>query len=102
MREYFELKDVDSIKKPYKKGYEAKLIEDKENGIGFYELEKTKELIEIETLKQKLFDTDYQTLKYAEGHLSEGEYDPIKKERQAWRDRINELQEILEVKYENN
>lgn len=50
---------------------------------------------EIEELKQKLTETDYQAIKYAEGVLSAGEYAPIKAERQAWRDRINELEEVV-------
>lgn len=48
--------------------------------------------LEIEDLKQKLFDTDYQAIKYAEGQLSEDEYQPIKEQRQAWRDEINKLE----------
>lgn len=48
---------------------------------------------EIKELKQKLEDTDYKAIKYAEGHISEEEYAPIKAERQEWRNRINELEE---------
>lgn len=51
---------------------------------------------EIFSLKQLLNDTDYQAIKYAEGHLTEEEYAPIKEKRQAWRDRINELEAELE------
>lgn len=51
---------------------------------------------EIETLKQKLSETDYKAIKYAEGLISEEEYEPIKAERQSWRDRINELEKELE------
>lgn len=47
---------------------------------------------QIETLKIKLKKTDYLALKYAEGHLSESEYAPIKQQRQAWRDEINRLE----------
>lgn len=47
---------------------------------------------EINALKQKLTDTDYKALKYVEGQISEEEYAPIKAERQAWRDEINELE----------
>lgn len=46
----------------------------------------------IEILKQKLKDTDYKAIKYAEGQLSEEEYASMKAERQSWRDRINELE----------
>ena len=47
---------------------------------------------EIEILKQKLKDTDYKAIKYAEGQLTEEEYASTKFERQGWRDRINELE----------
>ena len=47
---------------------------------------------QIAELKQLLFSTDYKALKYAEGWISEEEYAPIKAERQAIRDRINELE----------
>jgi len=48
--------------------------------------------IEIGELKTKLSETDYQAVKYAEGWITEEEYAPIKAQRQAWRDRINELE----------
>lgn len=57
----------------------------------------TMKLQEIEELKQKLKDTDYQAIKYAEGQISDEEYTPIKAERKSWRDRINELEADLEV-----
>ena len=57
---------------------------------------------EIETLKQKLSDTDYQAIKYAEGQITEEDYRPIREQRQAWRDKINELESGLEVQDENN
>lgn len=46
----------------------------------------------IRELKQKLFDTDYIALKYAEGVLSEENYASMKSQRQAWRYEINELE----------
>lgn len=48
--------------------------------------------IEVEQLKTKLAETDYQAIKYAEGWISEEVYAPIRAQRQAWRDRINELE----------
>ena len=42
--------------------------------------------------KQKLADTDYKALKYADGVLSREEYEPVRKQRQKWRDRINEIE----------
>ena len=49
---------------------------------------------EIAELKVKLDATDYQAIKYAEGVLTEEEYTEMKAQRQAWRDRINELEAI--------
>ena len=46
-------------------------------------------------LKNKLKNTDYQAIKYAEGLLSASEYAPVKIQRQAWRDEINRLEEEL-------
>ena len=95
MNNYFKLKDLEKQEIPFKYGYNTVLVEDKINGIGFYRLEKTKELLEIEALKQKLVDTDYQAIKFAEGQISQEEYTPIREERQIWRDRINELEEKI-------
>ena len=97
MNKYFKLSELNKQIIPSKYGYKAQLVKDELNGIGFYKLEKKVELIEIEELKQKLLETDYQAIKYAEGQMSEEEYLPIKEQRQAWRHRINELEVELEV-----
>lgn len=47
---------------------------------------------EIEQLKQKLEETDYKAIKYAEGLTSEEEYAETKALRQGWRDEINRLE----------
>jgi hypothetical protein len=52
---------------------------------------------EISELKAKLRDTDYQAIKYAEGMYTLTEYAPIREQRQAWRDRINHLEETVGV-----
>lgn len=95
MTNYFNLEEVDKQEVPKKHGYDAKLIKDEINNIGFYKLVKTQELIEIESLKQKLADTDYQAIKYAEGQISEEEYASIREQRQSWRNKINELEAEL-------
>lgn len=46
----------------------------------------------ITELINKLKETDYQALKFAEGQLTIDEFKPIKDQRQLWRDEINELQ----------
>ncbi len=53
--------------------------------------------MQIADLKQKLIDTDYKAIKYAEGVMSEEEYAPIKEQRQSWRDEINRLESELNV-----
>lgn len=50
----------------------------------------------ISRLKQELAETDYKALKYIDGALSEEEYAPVREQRQALRNQINELEaEIL-------
>ena len=62
-----------------------------------YQKEKEKEEIlnRIAELKIKLEQTDYQTIKYVEGHITEEQYIPIKEQRQLWRDEINKLESQL-------
>ena len=49
----------------------------------------------IAELKQLLASTDYQAIKHFEGCLTDYEYEPIKTQRQAWRDEINELEKLI-------
>ena len=46
----------------------------------------------VDELKQLLKDSDYKTLKYAEGEISLQEFESIKAQRKAWRDEINDLE----------
>lgn len=50
---------------------------------------------EIAALKAKLTASDYQAIKYAEGLITAEDYAEIKAQRQAWRDRINYLDIII-------
>jgi hypothetical protein len=52
--------------------------------------------IEINTYKQLLTQTDYKSLKHADGALTDEEYQPTKEQRASWRARINELEQQLE------
>lgn len=45
--------------------------------------------------KQKLDQTDYQAIKYAEGRLTDEEYAEAKAQRETWRAEINALEEEL-------
>lgn len=47
---------------------------------------------QIRDLKQKLGETDYQAIKYAEGRLSDEEYAASSAQREAWRVQIRELE----------
>ena len=49
----------------------------------------------VNALKQLLSNTDYQALKHSEGFIPAAEYAPIKAQRQAWRDEINQLETEL-------
>lgn len=57
-----------------------------------YSQRQKEQYAEIAELKQKLADTDYKALKYADGALSSEEYEPIREQRQKWRDKINEIE----------
>ena len=50
---------------------------------------------EIFELKEELNRTDYKAIKYAEGVMTDDEYQPTGIQRQAWRKRINELERLI-------
>lgn len=50
---------------------------------------------EILSCKESLTNTDYKTQKYIEGQLTDEEWATAKAQRQAWRDRINELEALI-------
>lgn len=50
---------------------------------------------EIRTLKKSLADTDYKAIKYAEGVMTDEDYQATGIQRQAWRRRINELEALI-------
>ena len=49
----------------------------------------------ITNYKQKLFDTDYKAIKFAEGELNAEEYEGTKQQRRKWREEINKLELII-------
>lgn len=62
-----------------------------------YAPEKPQELVNaerIQELKTKLAETDYVVIKIAEGDATREEYENVLDQRKAWRDEINELEEI--------
>ena len=50
---------------------------------------------EIKEKKRLLIITDFKAIKHSEGCYTEEEYAPIKALRQSYRDRINELEQML-------
>lgn len=52
---------------------------------------------EIWSLKEQLRDSDYKAIKFAEGWITAEDYAPVKAQRQEWRERINELEELLNI-----
>ena len=58
---------------------------------------------EIIELKKYLSDTDYKAIKYAEGEITESDYQEVKSQRHDARVRINELEaRIEELEKRNN
>lgn len=55
---------------------------------------------EINALKSLLNDTDYKALKFSEGAISAADYEETRLNRQAWREKINDLEEELETMVE--
>ena len=52
-------------------------------------------------LKQKLAETDYKAIKYAEGELTEAEYAETKAKRRAWREAYNAIEEAETIEEVN-
>lgn len=53
----------------------------------------------IGQLKQRLSETDYIAIKYAEGEITISEYSQVKEQRRKWRAEINALEtEIKRLK----
>lgn len=50
---------------------------------------------QIRILKYELSKTDYKAIKHSEGWITDEEYAETKAQRQALRDRINELEDLL-------
>lgn len=59
------------------------------------DIQKEEYAAEIQTLKQSLAETDYKAIKYAEGVMTDEDYQATGIQRQAWRRRINELEGLI-------
>ena len=56
------------------------------------DVQKAANAARIVELKRLLAASDYKALKYSDGALTAEEYEPIRVQRQAWRDEINNLE----------
>ena len=63
-----------------------------ENGSIIAQIAPVNNTIRIMELKANLAATDYLCMKHADKVLSDEEYEPIRLQRQAWRDEINSLE----------
>ena len=90
-----------------KNGYYIEEIEAKKDGTRQFQIkqipQKTEDekLIEqyqseIGELKKYLSDTDYKAIKFAEGEITESDYQDVKTQRHDARVRINELESMIE------
>lgn len=73
----------------------------------FYDEQTRQNLVEINKLKNNLTKTDYKAIKFAEGEISEEDFEPTRQDRKAWREKIRELEKqiviptITEIEMEN-
>lgn len=77
------------------KGKELKVVDGKVVAVEHVQTSQERAQTQIAELKRKLQQTDYQAIKHFEGYLTDYEYEPIKTQRQAWRDEINELEKLV-------
>ena len=76
---------------------------DEEVTVGIYKLYTEEDLEyrectnKVFEYKQKLIDTDYLAIKHSEGVISDEDYEPIKVQRQEYRDKVNMYQNRIEV-----
>ena len=100
MKELFNIElteeEFDFLMCEQNKGKELKVVDGKVVAVERVITEEEKAQMRITELKQLLANTDYQAIKYAEGQTTAEDYEPIKAQRQAWRNEINELEKLLQ------
>ena len=89
------LEEFDKLMVAQNCGKELKVVDGKVVAVDRIITEQEKAQTRIGELKAKLQETDYQAIKHFEGYLTDYEYEPIKVQRQAWRDEINELEKLI-------
>lgn len=86
---YYQIYDEDGTYKYKIEDWELKERTKEERKADLYPSELSTRITE---LKKKLTETDYIAIKYAEGWITELEYDEVKSQRQEWRNEINQLE----------
>lgn len=76
-------------------GKQIKVIDGKVVAVKREATEQEKAQIRIGELKNNLFETDYQVLKWKEGELTDYEFEPMRLQRKAWREEIRELEKLI-------
>ena len=87
--------DFDRLMCEQSNGKELKVINGKVVAVEHIPTAKESTENQIMILKQQLANTDYKAIKYAEGEISEAEYEPIREQRREWRREINELEKMV-------
>ena len=89
------LEEFDTLIVAQSEGKELKVVNDKVVAVEHVPTIEEVSLKKIQELKSLLLNTDYKAIKYAEGLITEEEYEPIKQQRQSWRDEINRLEKEI-------
>ena len=77
------------------KGKELNVVDGKVVAVDRIITEQEKAQTRIGELKNNLFETDYQVLKWKEGELTDYEFEPMRLQRKAWREEIRELEKLI-------
>lgn len=96
-RPWVEVEDCESIHLGFDKVVNGEFVADAEGYAAYMAAQAARQakFDRIAELKGLLADSDYKAIKHSEGLISDEEYMPIRAQRQAWRDEINELEEEL-------
>lgn len=84
-----EIDNLDDIRVGYDYFIDKKIVKNETYDLDTQVAEINRQINEY---KNKLKQSDYKALKYLEGFITEEDYEPIKQERQTYRDKINELE----------
>ena len=89
------LEEFDRLLVAQSNGKELKVVDGKVVAVDRIITEQEKAQTRIGELKNNLFETDYQVLKWKEGELTDYEFEPMRLQRKAWREEIRELEKLI-------